>query len=557
MLWAMKNLPTIGIIGGTGKMGSFFRHFFEKEGFEVLIAGRKTLISYRELCEKSDIVFVSVPISETTHVIKKILLWLKKDALLSDFTSLKQASTKAMKKRLGPYLGIHPLFGPLITSLEGQVIVFCPGEIKSTKIEFLKTLFEKNGARVIILKPEEHDKQMAFIQALIHFINIGLGITLSKPEIKINSELSTPLFRLQSLIIGRIFGQPASLYSDISMENPQAKKVINEYLKQAQNLSILISKKDKDRFSKIFSKTEQTLGPFIKVAEQKTTDILNIIDKQPIKSNISRLKINSEDIKVAFLGPEGTYSNLVTNKIFPKAKTLLATKTIDEVFSRVNSGEVDFGIVPSENSIEGSVKETVDCLIDYPLEIVANYNLPINHFLLSKSNKITNIKVIKSHPQALGQCRNWIKVNLPWAKVENALSTVAAIEGSSDQTAFIASEQAAKKYKLNILAKNIGDNKNNQTEFYVISQQKNNLIPNKAILLLSVYDRVGILKDILEVFALNNLNLTRILSIPSGSKMGDYLFLIDVEIKSKLKNYKKALVQLKQYCPMIRTLGEV
>lgn len=553
------NNPIIGIIGGTGRIGNFFKLFFEKDGLKVLIAGRNTSLTYQKLCQQSDIVFISVPINFTTSTINQILPFLKKDSLLVDLASLKSESMEAMSKSKTAYLGIHPLFGPLITSLEGQVIVFSKG--KDNKwVKFLKDYFENKKSKVILIDAKTHDKQMALIQGLVHLTNITLALTLTNSKTKLSKELSTPVFRLQQLVMARIFGQPSELYENILMENPLFIEVLDELNKNLSNLTKIIKDKDRSKFNNLYTKTQQILGSFIKVAEQKTTSILNMIDTQPTKIKLQKISVTSSNAKVAYLGPEGTYSHSATKSFFPKSK-LIPVKTISDVFEEVNNGIVDFGVVPSENMIEGVVKETLGNLIDYPIEVLACYNLPIKHALLSHGKDLNKIKTVISHPQALGQCRNWLKTNLPNAKIETANSTVSAILETKDQSvAFISPQDSAKKYKVNTLVKDIGDKKNNQTEFFVISTHQSNLFKQpktKALLLLTVFDRVGVLKDILDTFAQRGLNLSKIVSIPSGNQVGEYMFLIEVGIKNMQPEYKSCLKRLEQHCHTIRILGEI
>ena len=138
--------PVIGIIGGKGRMGNWFKNFFEKHGSEVIVSDVDTRISNRELAEKADIVIVSVPVKDTVKVINEIIHHVKKDALLTDLTSIKAEPVKAMEKARSGVLGMHPLFGPLAPNLKNQSIVFCP--IKKNKwINFLKNLFKKKWSK--------------------------------------------------------------------------------------------------------------------------------------------------------------------------------------------------------------------------------------------------------------------------------------------------------------------------------------------------------------------------------------------------------------------------
>ena len=549
----------IGIIGGTGKMGAFFRTFFEQNNLKVLISGRKTKLTNQELCQQSDIVIISVPANIAVDKIKEIIPNLKKDTLLIDFSSLQEETHLALQQYNGPSASIHPLFGPSIKSLEGQTFSVTP-ENKNEKLDFLNYLFKKSGAKIVKLTAEEHDKQMALVQALIHFSNISLAKTLSESDTKMLKDLSTPLFRLQSLVFGRVLSQNAELYENILMHNKQFAEILSNHKNNVEKLSEIITKKEQRQFASIYSEVKKAFGSFIEIAENKTTEVLSLIDKQPVKQNHKKVSTDLTKVTVSYLGPEGTYSYQAAKQLFPKTEQLKPVKTIIDVFESVNNGDTDYGVVPSENLIEGAVKDTINSMLEYPINILAEFPLPIHHALISFGNESSQIKVIKSHPQALGQCKNWLKSNFPNIPIEPATSTLAAIEEKNPEIGIIAGTLAAEKYGLNILAEDIGDNPNNQTFFYAIGTSDSDIFKQekiKAILLLSVYDRVGVLRDILDVFASRKLNLSRIISIPSGQKAGEYLFLIDVGITKQEKDFEQVLNDLKEYCQQIRILGKV
>ncbi len=156
--------PLIGIIGGKGKMGHWFKLFFQEQGLDVIIADQGTTLSNQELAEKADIVIISVPIRLTESVIKEVRNYVRPEALLTDFTSIKSNPVKEMKKARSGVLGMHPLFGPLQTDFKRTNIVFC--RVKDNNwVIFLKKLFQKNGAKIIEISPKEHDQQVAFLQA--------------------------------------------------------------------------------------------------------------------------------------------------------------------------------------------------------------------------------------------------------------------------------------------------------------------------------------------------------------------------------------------------------
>ena len=199
-----KNIkPTVGIVGGTHGIGNWFKIFFEKNNYNVLISGRKTKLTNTALAEQSDIVIISVPIAVTIEVIKEIIPHLKDNSLLMDFTSLKKEPIEEMKKakKTIGVIGLHPMFGPLVKDIKGQYIGICPK--RENKLwKQIKELFEKNKANLIYIEPNEHDRQMALIQALVHFINLAYVKTLLQSNIDIKGRFSTPIFRFQTMICG-------------------------------------------------------------------------------------------------------------------------------------------------------------------------------------------------------------------------------------------------------------------------------------------------------------------------------------------------------------------
>ena len=167
----MDKKPNILIIGGKSPFGQIFHNLFKKNKFSVKSIGRAEKGKQKKLVAEADIVIVSVPIEKTEKVIKEVLPFVRKDALLADFTSLKVFPTKLMSKSKGGVLGIHPLFGPLVKNLKGQKIILCP--IKKNKyFTVLEKIFKKEGLSVIKMTPPEHDRRMAYNQALAHLTNI-------------------------------------------------------------------------------------------------------------------------------------------------------------------------------------------------------------------------------------------------------------------------------------------------------------------------------------------------------------------------------------------------
>lgn len=554
--------PVIGIIGGTSQFGQWFKSFFENNDMKVLIAGRKTKLKPEKLAATADIVIVSVPLRATAGVIKKISKYMRPEALFADFTSLKEKSLKEMMKAKCGVLGIHPLFGPLAPSVKNQLIIFCQGR-RNHWVNYLKNVFEKNGAKVIFTTAKKHDREMAIIQALTHFINIVLARTLQKQNLSVLDAYTTHVFRLKSILMGRILGSNPELYAELEIENPFFRKILKEFFSESRRLGSAVKSRNYRAFVKLFRETAGFMDNFIPVAQLKSTEIVSLLEHQPVEIKNRKIKLNlkgTKKTKLAFLGPEGTYSYQAAANIFPKT-ALVSYPTITEIFEAVNNNEVSFGLAPAENSSEGIIQETLNNLINFPLSVIGSYDLDIHHCLLARTKNPAKIKIIKSHLQPLAQCRNWLARNFPHAILESTSSSTQAILSTKDSTvAFIASHEAAKKYGLKVLAENIEDKKHNTTQFYLLSKAEQPAISRqlkvrRTLILIVVYDRPGILRDILDSFANRKINLTKLHSRPSAVGKWNYYFFLEVESLPEKENLKEALKEIKNNCAVLRILG--
>jgi chorismate mutase/prephenate dehydratase len=280
-----------------------------------------------------------------------------------------------------------------------------------------------------------------------------------------------------------------------------------------------------------------------------------------LKKSLGTIKISEDGGNIAFLGPEGTFSYQAAVNIFPKKFDLADAPTITEVFNAVMEEKAIFGVVPGENSTEGMIGETVDNLIDYPLKVVGSYDMPIHLNLLARTDDVKKIKVIKSHAQPIAQARNWLGKNLPDVTFEIEPSSTKAILSTKDpEVAFISSAHAAKKYNLKILAENIEDKKTNYTQFFIIAKKDSPelskiLEASRTLVILAVYDRVGVLRDILNHFSDKKLNLTKLHSKKTEAEGWDYYFYIEINALPSDKRVKKALKEIKRHCSIVRVLG--
>ena len=220
----------IGIIGGTGGIGSWFAKFFQKEGYTVCVSGKGIGLRPAEMAGACPIVIVSVPIGVTQSVIGEVGPHMKEDSLLMDLTSLKVGPVQAMlEASASEVIGLHPLFGPGVQSLEGQNVVLCPARGERW-IPWVREVFGKRGANLIETTPEQHDKIMAVVQALNHLDTIVLGLAIRRSGIarEVLEGFSTPLFRGKLEMIDKVFSRP-ELHAEIIAANPHAAGMIGLY----------------------------------------------------------------------------------------------------------------------------------------------------------------------------------------------------------------------------------------------------------------------------------------------------------------------------------------
>ncbi|MFH1586474.1 MAG: prephenate dehydrogenase/arogenate dehydrogenase family protein [Candidatus Diapherotrites archaeon] len=273
-----NNKTVIGIIGGTGKMGKWFRKFFEKNGCGVLICGKKTKLRHRELIEKSDIIIFSVPIGITVDLIKKYAKFAKKGQAITDFTSIKEAPLNAMLKHAPKdveVFGMHPVFGPSVLNIKDQAVVLCPGRGRKW-FNWMKKLMQKKRAHVKVVSASKHDEMMAIIQGSTHFWTISFENALKKLDFDFNEMIAfaSPIYKARMLLLGRIMVQDPELYAEILIQNKDTLKVVRQLRKSANDLEAIIKRKDKKAFVKYF-KESAYFGDYTKKLGKQSDNLLN------------------------------------------------------------------------------------------------------------------------------------------------------------------------------------------------------------------------------------------------------------------------------------------
>jgi len=265
-----------------------------------------------------------------------------------------------------------------------------------------------------------------------------------------------------------------------------------------------------------------------------------------------------EPMNIAFLGPEGTFTQAAAHKHFGNSINTVPLPAIDEVFREVESGAAHYGVVPVENSTEGVVNHTLDTFALSPLKICGEVEMRIHHHLLGKKTDLASIKRVYSHQQSLAQCREWLDANMPKVERESLSSNAEAARRAAEEegAAAIAGEMSAEMYGLDILVSNIEDEPDNTTRFLVIGRQTTPPSgDDKTSLLLSTKNQPGALYRLLFPLNKHNIDLTRIESRPSRRGTWDYVFFVDLKGHAEDPKIKLALQELEADASLFKILG--
>ncbi len=259
-----------------------------------------------------------------------------------------------------------------------------------------------------------------------------------------------------------------------------------------------------------------------------------------------------------YLGPEATFSHQAATILFTHDTKLKGCETIEDVFLMVANRKCEYGVVPIENSYEGTINITQDLLNKYDVNICTEFYLRIRQNLLSSEKQLKDIHKVYSHPQAIAQCRSWLRMNLPGITVNEVSSTALAAKMTADEskTAAVGSVFAASKYNLNILYENIEDDQSNVTRFFVIgSYTPPPTGKDKTSIIFFLHHKPGSLYECLSVLADKEINMTRIESRPEKTKKWEYLFFVDMEGHVGDKKVDEALKEMERHCVFLKILG--
>jgi len=284
-----------------------------------------------------------------------------------------------------------------------------------------------------------------------------------------------------------------------------------------------------------------------------TSESLQAIYREIMSSALSLEK----SMKIAYLGPEATFTHQAAIRRFGSSLRYASQKTIADVFTEVSKNRADYGVVPVENSTEGVVTHTLDMFVDSDLKIVAQIVMPVQHCLLSEVPR-SQIKKLYAHPQSLGQCRIWVQNNLPRVEIIETSSNARSAELAAKENgaAAIAGILAAEKYDLSVLEYDIQDNAANATRFLVLGRQCSPATGHdRTSLMISITDKVGALHNAIAAFRRFRINMTKIESRPSKRKAWEYFFFIDCDGHMRDRKVEKALAHLGEHCNFVKVLG--
>lgn len=265
-----------------------------------------------------------------------------------------------------------------------------------------------------------------------------------------------------------------------------------------------------------------------------------------------------QPLSVGFLGPVGTFTQAAVIKHFGHAARAEACTSIDEVFRKVESGALNYGVVPVENSTEGVVGRTLDLIMQSPLQICGEVELRIHQNLLRKVAGLDGVQKVVSHAQSLAQCHEWLNANLPNVPREAVSSNAEAARLASGDASLVAlaGETAAEIYQLNVLAANIEDEPNNSTRFWVLGQHDaNSSGTDRTSIVVAAKNRPGAIVELLQPLAASNVSMSKLESRPARSGLWEYVFFVDLDGHRNDEKVAHALQAVEVRASFMKILG--
>jgi chorismate mutase/prephenate dehydrogenase len=268
---------TVLLVGGLGSMGQYFHNWFADAGYNIRILDRHDWPNADKLCEGIELAIISVPIDVTNAVADRLGPYLPADCVLADITSIKESPLNAMlDSHEGPVVGLHPLFGPTTSTMDKQIVVVTPGR-NLPACKWLIDQFSVWGSIILQVSAKEHDEVMSIVQTLRHFATFAFGQFLRRRHVDLSRtlEFSSPIYRLELGMVGRLFAQDPSLYSEIIFASPERLTLLKDFLTSLTENLAMIEKGDKDVFSAEFRKIADWFGPFSEQAMRESTYLID------------------------------------------------------------------------------------------------------------------------------------------------------------------------------------------------------------------------------------------------------------------------------------------
>ena len=343
------------------------------------------------------------------------------------------------------------------------------------------------------------------------------------------------------------------LRDQIDAIDAQLLALLNERARVAQKVGHVKAETNAPVF-----RPEREAQVLARVANANSGPLLSSDLQSIFREVMSACRALENRVTVAFLGPVGTYSEQAVWRQFGQAVEALPCVSIDEVFRSVEAGTAGFGVVPVENSTEGTINRTLDLLLQTTLSISGEVALPVHHSLMTRSGNMEQVTRICAHSQALAQCQSWLNQHYPNIERQAVASNGEAARMASEdgQAAAIASEMAAKRYGLAIVHAHIQDDPHNRTRFFVVGR----LMPSasgkdQTSLVLSVPNKPGAVYELLAPLARHGVSMTRFESRPARTGRWDYYFYVDIEGHANDAKVAQALAELQAQAAFFKVLG--
>lgn len=556
----------IGIIGGRNGIGAAFAAYFQdvcskKQTLEVLVSGRETEKSNKKIVQECDLVIFAVPISVTLDVMEEMIPHSRKDQIWADFTSIKGPFVGKMLKSKAEVVGMHPLFGPM-RDIRGHKVFVSPSRISKKSYQTIQDLF--SDFELIEKSPEEHDLLMGVVQNVSHFSDFVMGETLRRIGMDIGEilEYSTPSYQLKLEVMGRMFDQSSDLYANIATENPKGALFSQIFTEVSEEFYQFVRSGDPTPLKHSFEAVNGYLGAeFCHAAHKHSQRFMHLYSPE-VREEIP------EHFDVAIFGDRYSHTDEASEKLLDGLKKADQNNVsgyfynIFEVFEAVSEGRCRYGIVPYENSTQGSVFDTLDGLFTHDsVKIVDLLEVDIEQHLLGLPGaRLKEIQKIYSHPQALAQSKNWIVDNMDRIELINTSSTTRAgqriLQDSDARCGAIGSRYLAQGLGLEILKENL-QLEGNRTKFVLLENVSIKYLRGNGGVSFSVWfdsDRSGSLAGVLNFLAERNINLVKLDSRRANdAQYGGYWFFMDAEIS--IQDFRTYMKDLEAIVGGVKVLG--